>query len=145
MIQVFSWPETTYNQQEKTRNDMKWPETSWNNLLQAQNKLKPHTTSKKQPTMTCNKQVSLKNNLLEGNHVTKNKFCICNMPYHLHICKMMACRKIKINVRTKRSKTKKHWIITWLTLSLVYVSWFWPFVKTGFKLSQFHTFYGCCL
>ena len=52
-------PETTYNDLQQRRNDMKWtsagkkrPETTWNDLQRARNNLKHPTTSKTQPIMT---------------------------------------------------------------------------------------------
>ena len=41
-----------------------------------------------------------------------DKFHVCNISYHLAIYGMIAGRKIKSNVRTKRSKVKRHCIIT---------------------------------
>ena len=142
------WLETTYNEQETTwndlqqaRNDLKWPTTSkkqpkmtWDNLQQERNDMKWPTVSKKRPETIYRKQVTtwkdlqgtdsnfmeplnLKNNQLEGSNVTKKRYIISVVAIFCIMCAYE--RKINANVRTKRSKAKKHWIITWLASSLV--------------------------
>ena len=128
---TYNKQETTWNNLERVRNDLEQPttrkkwlettyneqETTWNNLEWARNDMKRPTVSKKWPETTCKEQMLTGG--LQCHKEAIDQFPVCTISYHLCIREMMTDRKIKANVRTKRSKGKQNWIITWLVGSLV--------------------------